>query len=218
MALNIEQQPSFHYLGEHRGNKRVYLENKSLKNSGFIKGIKFTYKLDDAGETLIINAVSDLIGKERLHTVSGNTHIPVMDIGNKFITKWMTDHEGFWVHYRNLQIVLTRVKQKNIGPCVKQSVVATLITELGSEFVGTNHCYNPQKVCPRDLLGMKSGEGYELCIDICNQSGHAEVNAIRNAGDQSKGSIIYIQGHTYACGHCMSVATDAGVKEIKIIH
>ena len=216
--MNVEQKTSFHYLKEHRGNSRVYLENIGLKASGFVRGVKFTYRLDDAGETLILNVCNNLSAKEKLHTVSGKDHIPVIDIGNKFITKWMRAHEGFWVHYRTMEIVLTRVEQKNIGRCVKQNVVATLLSESGGTYVGTNHCYNPQKTCPRDVLGMKSGEGYELCIDVCNQSGHAEVNAIRKAGENSQGAIIFLQGHSYACGDCTSVAAKAGVKKIIVLH
>jgi hypothetical protein len=214
----VEQKTSFHYLKAHRGNSRIYVENTSLRKSGFVRGVKFTYQLDDAGETLILRVSNNLTGTEKLHTVSGKTNIPVIDIGNKFVTAWMKAHQGFWVHYRMMEIVLTRVEQKNIGQCVKQNVVATLLSESGGTYVGTNHCYNPQKTCPRDVLGMKSGEGYELCIDVCNQSGHAEVNAIRKAGDESKGAIIFLQGHDYACGNCTSVAATAGIKEIVVLH
>ena len=100
------------------------------------------------------------------------------------------------------------------GPCAKQVVTATIITPSGGRFVGTNHCENAQPTCPR--ASMPSGVGYELCVDICQQSGHAEVNAIRASGGEAVGGVLYLEGHTYACSACQSAAAAAGVAEIVI--
>lgn len=100
------------------------------------------------------------------------------------------------------------------GPCVKQRVIATIITPTGQRFTGENDCANPQQVCPR--AGMKTGEGYELCHSICRQTGHAEINAIASAGKHAKGATIYVQGHSYACEPCRSACAAAGIKEIVI--
>lgn len=105
---------------------------------------------------------------------------------------------------------------KNYGPCAKQVVTATIITSDGERFVGTNHCKTPQKTCPRDELGMVSGEGYHLCKEICNQGAHAEVNAISNAGNKAAGSVIYLEGHTYLCDNCKEAVESAGIKEAHI--
>ncbi len=98
------------------------------------------------------------------------------------------------------------------GPCAKTKVTAVLVSEDGEGFIGENDCLNPQTVCPRE-----GGEGYEKCASVCRQTGHAEENAIRKAGDKAKGAVIYLQGHTYACNSCKAAAQDAGVKEIIVI-
>lgn len=103
---------------------------------------------------------------------------------------------------------------KNNGPCAKQIVTATLISSCGKEFISTNWCESPQKVCPR--LDLPTGEGYELCRDICKQKGHAEINAINLAGEFSKGSTIFLSGHHYACDKCQSYADSCGVLNIVI--
>lgn len=100
------------------------------------------------------------------------------------------------------------------GPCAKQVVTATIVTPGGSRFVGTNHCDNAQLTCPRG--GMPSGVGYELCLEICQQSGHAEVNAILASGGAAAGGVLYLEGHTYACDACQTAVAAAGIAEIVI--
>jgi len=101
-----------------------------------------------------------------------------------------------------------------IGPCAKQTVIATIIAVDGCKFVSTNYCHDPQKICPR--IGMKTGEGYELCKSICKQSAHAEINAIASAGNKANGGKLYVVGHTYACNDCTKAAKEAGIVEIII--
>jgi deoxycytidylate deaminase len=100
------------------------------------------------------------------------------------------------------------------GPCAKQAVTATIVALNGHRYVGTNHCLTPQKTCPRGDL--PTGVGYELCKTVCNQDGHAEVNAARIAGDVAKGATLYLEGHTYACDNCRKHTFSAGVAEIII--
>ncbi len=99
-----------------------------------------------------------------------------------------------------------------IGPCVKQTVTATIINSDGRRFVGTNHCLNAQAVCPR--ADLPTGVGYELCRDICQQPAHAEVNAIMEAGAAAQGATLYLEGHTYACEPCRTACAEAGIHEI----
>lgn len=101
-----------------------------------------------------------------------------------------------------------------IGPCVKQTVTATIVTPAGERFVGTNYCRNAQPTCPR--AGMPTGHGYEFCRSICDQPAHAEVNAIGAAGEKARGAVLYIEGHTYACEPCKLAAASAGIVEIVI--
>ena len=100
------------------------------------------------------------------------------------------------------------------GPCAKQVVTATLVDKNGISFEATNHCDNPQPVCPRE--GMLTGVGYGLCKTVCGQRAHAEVNAIALAGFHAKGATLYLKGHTYACRSCIEAAEKVGVLEIKI--
>jgi len=115
---------------------------------------------------------------------------------------------------RKDQMIEALTKDFGVGPCAKQVVIATLVAKNGLRFKATNHCDNPQSVCPRE--GMLTGEGYELCKTICRQGAHAEVNAISLAGRHTRGATLYLKGHTYACGPCLSAAEKAGVLEIKI--
>lgn len=100
------------------------------------------------------------------------------------------------------------------GPCAKQTTRATIIALDGSRHVGENDCFTPQTACPR--ADMPTGVGYELCASICHQTAHAEVNAVRSAGDAAKGSTLYLEGHYYACDNCKAVAAAAGVREIVV--
>jgi hypothetical protein len=95
-----------------------------------------------------------------------------------------------------------------IGPCVKQTVIATIIALDGRRFIGTNFCRNAQTTCPR--AGMATGVGYELCRDICKQDAHAEINALREAGAAAQGATLYLEGHTYACAPCLAAAKEHG--------
>lgn len=107
-----------------------------------------------------------------------------------------------------------RCAPEGSGPCAKQTVTATLIAKNGGRYIGTNHCMNPQTVCPR--AGMATGQGYELCRSVCKQGAHAEVNAILLAGDAANGASLRLAGHTYACESCKSVAREYGVAGIVI--
>jgi deoxycytidylate deaminase len=104
------------------------------------------------------------------------------------------------------------------GPCAKVRVVATLVSRNGDKFESSNFCHKPQATCPRDDAGMKSGEGYHLCREICEQPGHAEPNAIELArvlGQDTEGSTIYVD-YTWVCDNCKNDAKMAGVKDIII--
>lgn len=101
-----------------------------------------------------------------------------------------------------------------IGPCAKQVVTATIIAKSGHVFVGQNDCHNPQSFCPRG--GLPSGVGYERCAHICQQTGHAEVNALGLAKAFAAGATLFLEGHTYACDDCKAACEAAGIEEIVI--
>lgn len=79
------------------------------------------------------------------------------------------------------------------GPCAKQTVA----------------------VCPRG--DMPTGFGYSLCREVCQQPGHAEINALRLAGDDAAGGRMVISGHTYACQSCRDAAGIAGITKIEFV-
>lgn len=93
------------------------------------------------------------------------------------------------------------------GPCAKRVVKCTIISVDGEHFVGENSCATPQEVCPRG-----PGEGYAKCISICHQEGHAEIMALKLAGDKAKGGIAIKHGHTYFCQPCQEALFGAGIK------
>lgn len=102
-----------------------------------------------------------------------------------------------------------------LGPCAKVTVTCTLIDYAGRKVVGTNACANPQRECPR-----LSGEDYTKCTTVCNQQGHAEIQALRAAGifvaGGARGARAYLQGHTYACRECQEALFAAGVLSITV--
>jgi len=100
-----------------------------------------------------------------------------------------------------------------MGICAKQTTIA-IITNGNKFWVGTNECKNPQDKCPRK--GMKTGEGYELCKQICKQEFHAEVNACMKAGIGAKGATLYLIGHYYCCEGCKRVMDEFGIAEVII--
>jgi deoxycytidylate deaminase len=97
------------------------------------------------------------------------------------------------------------------GPCAKQTVTARIVALDGREFTGTNYCEAPQAVCPRG--DMPSGVGYELCKSICHQPAHAEVNAIKAAGEAARGGTLYLSGHFWMCDECKAACATAGIPE-----
>jgi len=97
--------------------------------------------------------------------------------------------------------------------CAKQTVIAVIMTKTGY-YVGSNWCEVPQKQCPRG--SMPSGQGYELCKNICKQSNHAEIDALLKAGDNAKDADLYLFGHTYCCEDCTKKLKEAGIKNIFI--
>lgn len=100
-----------------------------------------------------------------------------------------------------------------LGKCAKQETIA-IIENNGQYWIGTNWCNNAQKKCPRK--GMPTGEGYELCKNLCKQNSHAEVDACIKAGELAMGGTLYLLGHTYCCDNCKNVMTEYGIENVII--
>ena len=100
------------------------------------------------------------------------------------------------------------------GPCAKRHVWCEIEAH-GRIFYGDNSCENAQAVCPRE-----PGEGYEKCVTICRQRGHAEMMALEEArasGVDLRHSRAIVGGHYYVCEGCARALRDAGVAKITIL-
>jgi tRNA(Arg) A34 adenosine deaminase TadA len=98
------------------------------------------------------------------------------------------------------------------GPCAKRQVECVITTPNGGRFIGRNDCSNPQSACPREI-----GEGYEKCRSICDQAGHAEIEAIKAAGDGARNATAILRGHYWICEPCGRALREAGVISVNIL-
>lgn len=98
------------------------------------------------------------------------------------------------------------------GPCAKRHVTCVILTDCNERFVGENDCANPQATCPR-----QPGEGYEKCKTICQQAGHAEIEALKAAGERARGADAFLYGHYWICEPCGAAIRDAGIRSLKIM-
>lgn len=97
--------------------------------------------------------------------------------------------------------------------CAKKIVICTITTQ-HSIVYAQNDCNNPQAKCPR-----LPGEDYTKCKTICDQPGHAEIQALDKAkmmGFDMTGSLAIISGISYVCKVCANALFAAGVQEIRI--
>lgn len=90
--------------------------------------------------------------------------------------------------------------------CAKQRVECVIVGVDGQRWHGANDCAAPQPACPRE-----PGEGYAKCVEVCRQDGHAEIMALRQAGEAARGGTAYVSGHVYVCDGCQSALRAAGV-------
>jgi dCMP deaminase len=68
-------------------------------------------------------------------------------------------------------------------------------------------------ICPRRVLGFKSGEGLDMCV-----AGHAERNALINSareGISTKGTTLYMTCGI-PCSNCLIEIINAGVSEVVV--
>ena len=102
------------------------------------------------------------------------------------------------------------------GPCAKQTTMAIIVNG-DKTWVGYNWCEKPQAVCPREVLGYSTGEGYHLCKEVCEQHAHAEVDVCEKAGQGARDGVLYLFGHFYACKDCIQVMKECGIKRYEVM-
>lgn len=90
--------------------------------------------------------------------------------------------------------------------CAKKKVTCVIFSRKGQSFTGTNDCNNPQSSCPRE-----PGEGYDKCKSICEQEGHAEIMALKAAGDHARGGVAHLYGIEHYCSACQKALFGAGI-------
>jgi pyrimidine deaminase RibD-like protein len=99
-----------------------------------------------------------------------------------------------------------------IGPCAKKVVTCTIIAEDGELFFGENSCNNAQSSCPR-VGALYSRDDFTLCKVVCDQPGHAEVMALKSAGEKARGATAFVYHHR-VCSDCREKLIAAGIIEI----
>lgn len=114
-----------------------------------------------------------------------------------------------------MELIIQKLKNHKVSnPCLKQSVVALIVSQSNKESFGSNHINTEISVCPRVEKGCKTGEGYEMCKNICFQNFHAEVDAIEVAKKNNidlKNATLYLYNHTYCCDNCISKMKESGI-------
>ncbi|MBL7058628.1 hypothetical protein ISS03_04790 [Patescibacteria group bacterium] len=106
------------------------------------------------------------------------------------------------------------------GGCKKQSTGAVIVK---NGVILAKGCNAGKKVdiCPRVTANYKTGEGYHLCREVCQQEGHAEVSAIINArkNEQNiKGANLYLYGHWWCCQNCWNHMIEAEINDVYLLN
>ena len=97
--------------------------------------------------------------------------------------------------------------------CAKKRVLCALYDAAGMLIsIGRNSCDNPQEVCPRE-----PGEDYTKCSTVCEQRGHAEVIALRNAGGYDLFGGKAVITHHRVCEWCERELMQAGIANIELV-
>ncbi len=83
---------------------------------------------------------------------------------------------------------------------------------------GFNRGAGTVHVCPRIVLDVPSGTGYDLCT-LHDAPGHAEQMAVKLAlerGIDIVGADAYLYGHWWACEPCWSALIAAGIRDLYV--
>ncbi len=77
-----------------------------------------------------------------------------------------------------------------------------------------------QPLCPRYEQGCGTGEGYELCKNICKQTGHAETTAIDDCLGQNNNPAhadLYLFGHWWCCENCWNTIIHHNISTVFLL-
>lgn len=116
------------------------------------------------------------------------------------------------------QYIIAGCTVSNNKPCLKRSVYAMVLCKDGKEVFGSNWIANEVISCPRAEL--PTGQGYNLCREVCGQQHHAETDAIARcvAADViTLDAKMYITGHDYCCDNCLAAIKSSGIGYVKCL-
>lgn len=86
--------------------------------------------------------------------------------------------------------------------------------------VGANGSdYHKTHQCRRVLLGIPTGQGYELC-EGCSPKNHSEPKAIEAArakGVDTGGADLYLWGHWWCCEPCWTAMAAADINQVYLL-
>lgn len=100
--------------------------------------------------------------------------------------------------------------------CIKQPTAAVIVKN--GEVIGRGvNAGKRVDVCPRVIRNCPTGTGYEWCKMVCEQEGHCEVVAIRDAlkkGNDPRGASMYLDGHWWVCKPCWNEIIRVGIGRV----
>ncbi|MDD3487594.1 MAG: deaminase [Candidatus Moranbacteria bacterium] len=103
--------------------------------------------------------------------------------------------------------------------CTKQATGAVLVKS--GKIIGKgSNAGRKIDVCPRVLNGSKTGEDYHYCKEYCEQEGHSEAMAVKDArkkGKETEGADLYLYGHWWCCKPCWDAMIGAGVENVYLL-
>lgn len=107
-------------------------------------------------------------------------------------------------------------KQSLLSGCAKQKVGCVIVVDekvVAHGANGDNGKHGIPTKCQREVLGCKTGEGYENCTQ-CQESGHAEAVAIREKKSDIFGGDLYLFGHWWVCKPCWDRIIQSEIKNV----
>lgn len=121
---------------------------------------------------------------------------------------------------RSFAIIQDIHQKDGLHPCYDKTIIAALHTPHGV-FLGTNGIKKQpsQHTCPRK--GQSINQGYEKCVEKCQQPSHAELAALlkykeRVAELDFKNSRMIVYGAKEVCYHCKKTLELVGIRDICI--
>lgn len=103
--------------------------------------------------------------------------------------------------------------------CIKQQTGGVIVKN-GQIIASGSNAGIKVEVCPRDMLNLPTGVGYEHCKKDCEQFGHAEMSAVHDAKIKNidiMGADFYLWGHWWCCENCWKTMINVGIKNVFLV-